>query len=814
VPLGAADTTTPYSTTWTPTASGTYSVTAEATDNSGNVRTSAAIGVTVTANGAPTIAIISPAAGATASAGAAVSLSSSAADVDGAVTGVRYFVNGNVVGSLATTAPYTIAWTPTATGSYTIVAEATDNSGNITNSAARTISVLANQAPVVAVTAPSTGSATTTGIPVGLAATASDSDGTITQVRFLVNGVALGATLTAAPYAGTWNPSGAGAYSIVAEATDSAGNITTSAAVVVTVVGNLAPTIALTSPTSGTVIRVGSSNTLAATANDSDGNIVSVQFYVNGLAQGPAVTAFPYRTVWTPNAEGVYRLTATATDNAGSTANAAASSVLVTGAVNTGDTVASGIIIGPGESGSFTAINARGKTVTLIGVTTVNGVSKTYFFSGVTVNVNGSFNIADALGRPSLAGTFTDTGAFGTLENGRVSFSGAVAFAGAVATVAPGYYSGNITGRMNSTVAAIVGPDGSIAIYVADGTFNAASFGAVDATGAFSLIANGVVRITGKADPATGFLTATITGGTGGTIMAATSAGVSFSDGVLRNLSTRGQVGVNERMLIAGFAVGGASPKRVLVRAVGPTLGAVAPSLAASILTNPQIQLLNSSNVLVAQNDDWSLPIGPGMADAVGISAASATVGAFPLGTNSRDSAILMNLPPGNYTAQVSGVSGGTGIALVEAWDVDSPAPFSAQKVMNISTRGQVGTNISQLIAGFVVSGNTAKKVLIRGVGPSLGVVAPSLASGVLADPILQLVRGADTVVRENDNWEVGNDAAQVIEVSAKLGAFPLTRGSKDAVILINLPPGTYTAQVTGTGTTTGLAIVEVYEVP
>jgi hypothetical protein len=130
-----------------------------------------------------------------------------------------------------------------------------------------------------------------------------------------------------------------------------------------------------------------------------------------------------------------------------------------------------------------------------------------------------------------------------------------------------------------------------------------------------------------------------------------------------------------------------------------------------------------------------------------------------------------------------------------------------------VATRGLVGAGQGQLIAGFVVSGNTAKKVLVRAVGPTLG-RAPFNVAGTLADPQLRLVRGADTVVRENDNWESGNDAALVADAAVRVGAFPLTAGSRDAALLLNLPPGTYSAQVTGPGTTTGIALVEVYEVP
>ncbi len=779
-------------------------------------RTTAAI----TPGTAPVVTITSPGNGGTALVNTAIPINASATTTIGVVASVQFYVNGTSLG-VSSVFPYTQTWTPTAVGTYTLSALVTDSFGNIGVSSNVTVTI--NAAPSVGVTSPATGASITVNTLTNITATAAASNpgATISNVQFYVNGASQG-TVAAAPYTVAWTPTLPGVYSLTAVATDSVGTQKTSPTVSVTVVpgggggpvviGN-APTVSVTSPGNGSVIRVGTTNTLASSAADSDGNIASVQFLVNGFEQGPAVTAFPYRTTWTPTAEGVYRISATALDNATGSTTSSTVTVLVTAASNSGDTVANGIIVGPNENGTFSAINARGKTATFIGVSTAGGVSKTYYFAGVPVGTNGSFSATDALARPTLSGSFTETGAFGTLENGRVSFSGAVTFPGAVASVAPGFYAGNLSGRLSSTLSAIIGADGSIALYVADGTFQAAGFGSVDATGAFNVLTSAGVRFTGKADPATGFLTGTLTGGPGGTIMAATSGGVSFSDGFLRNLSTRGQVGTGANILIAGFVVGGATPKQVLVRAVGPTLTAFGVT---SALADPQLVLL-SGNTVVAQNDNWATPIDVGSASGGTISAASASVGAFALGSTGADAVIFKTLAPGNYTAQVSGVGGGTGIALVEVWDVDNPAAFSAQKVMNVSTRGLVGTGQNQLIAGFVVSGNTPKKVLIRGVGPSLGVAAPSLAAGVLADPVLRLMRrqdGVDTLVRENDNWEVGNDAAQVTEIATKVGAFALTAGSKDAVILINLPPGTYTTQLTGVGTTTGLALVEVYEVP
>jgi hypothetical protein len=503
---------------------------------------------------------------------------------------------------------------------------------------------------------------------------------------------------------------------------------------------------------------------------------------------------------WTPGAEGIYRITALALDSSGATTVSSEITVLaiVPGAKGS-DAIYSGNYAGLGESGRFAAINVRGNNATFIGFSNA-APSRIYFYNGMAVDSAGGFAQFDTVGRSLISGTATETGATGTLDNGRLTFIGAVGF-GSGAGVPPGYYVGGITGRPDSTLVAIVGPDGSITLYAADGTFRDAGTGILTATGSFTVVSQSGVRFTGRADPASGFLTGAISGGPGGSFMAAVASGVSFSDGFLKNLSTRGQVGTGNDILIAGFVVAGESPKQVLIRAIGPSLTAFGITGA---LANPQLQLF-SGNTLSTTNDNWG--------GTVAISTAANQVGAFALGATSLDSAILATLPPGSYTAQVSGIGGTTGVALVELYDVDNLRPFSGQKVTNVATRGVVGPGQAQLIAGFMVSGNTAKKVLIRAVGPTLG-RAPFNVPGVLADPQLRLVQGADRIVRDNDSWEMGNDVAMINEASAKVGAFPLAAGSRDAAILINLPPGTYSAQVTGPGTTTGVALVEVYEVP
>jgi hypothetical protein len=158
----------------------------------------------------------------------------------------------------------------------------------------------------------------------------------------------------------------------------------------------------------------------------------------------------------------------------------------------------------------------------------------------------------------------------------------------------------------------------------------------------------------------------------------------------------------------------------------------------------------------------------------------------------------------GSYTAQVTGASS-TGIALAEIYDT---APAAGARLVNVSARAQVGTGNSILIAGFSVSGNVPRQVLIRGIGPTLTAFG---VGGVLANPRLDLYRGA-VLLQSNDDW--GGTGA-LSNAFALVGAFGLNGAtSRDAALLVTLPPGSYTAQVSGVGNSTGVGLVEVYEVP
>ena len=282
--------------------------------------------------------------------------------------------------------------------------------------------------------------------------------------------------------------------------------------------------------------------------------------------------------------------------------------------------------------------------------------------------------------------------------------------------------------------------------------------------------------------------------------------------GRLINISCRASVGANANILIAGFVVGGSGnygQESVLVRASGPAL---IPLGVSGTLPDPQLQLYqsnsNGTSTLLGTNDGW--------AGNTLVSSTATSVGAFAWTVaTSHDSALVQTLSPGPYTAQIAGASGDTGVALAEVYDA-TPAnayTLASPRLINLSARVQVGTGGNVLIAGFVIGGSTSKTVLIRASGPAL---KPFGVTGTLPDPELQLYHsnsnGTSTLLGTNTGW--GGDV-QIATEAASVGAFSWgTSATSDSALLVTLPPGAYTAQVSGASGDTGIALVEVYEVP
>ncbi|WP_404424907.1 matrixin family metalloprotease [Nibricoccus sp. IMCC34717] len=266
----------------------------------------------------------------------------------------------------------------------------------------------------------------------------------------------------------------------------------------------------------------------------------------------------------------------------------------------------------------------------------------------------------------------------------------------------------------------------------------------------------------------------------------------------LTSISSRSKVGLGGDAMIAGFATRGAGTTRLLLRAVGPKLGAFGVG---GFIVDPKIEIFDSAGTKMMTNDDWGSD--SNLVDALRL--AFDESGLFRFDDGSHDAALIADLPAGGYTAIVSGVGGQQGVGLVEVYtaNADSTGP----QLIGISTRAKVGTGADVLIGGFAVTGKTPKRVLIRGIGPALGAFG---VSGVLADPKLTLYSG-DKALAQNDNWGGSSELSAAFTAS---GSFDLPPISRDAALLTTLEPGNYTAIVEGVDNTTGVALVEIYEVP
>ena len=263
-------------------------------------------------------------------------------------------------------------------------------------------------------------------------------------------------------------------------------------------------------------------------------------------------------------------------------------------------------------------------------------------------------------------------------------------------------------------------------------------------------------------------------------------------------LSTRAPASSGDRTLILGFVFAGGG-KPTLMRGVGP---GIATSVS-GFLQDPQLQLMTlgtSGWSAQCANDDWG---GGGE-----LSAAFARLGAGALTTGSKDAALLRTLDGTVHTVQITGRNGASGVALAEVYDAD--LDDNGRRLTALSVRNQVGTGDNILIAGFVIGGNSPKRVIVRGVGPGLlGAV-----SDYLADPQLRVWRydGASwTQVDYNDDWTNFVENAALFS-SVSMG--PLNPWSKDAALVLTLEPGIYTAQLSGVGQATGVGLVEIYELP
>jgi N-acetylneuraminic acid mutarotase len=264
----------------------------------------------------------------------------------------------------------------------------------------------------------------------------------------------------------------------------------------------------------------------------------------------------------------------------------------------------------------------------------------------------------------------------------------------------------------------------------------------------------------------------------------------------LTNISTRLQVLTGDNVLIGGLIIGGSDSMTVLFRALGPTLSAFNVP---GVLADPTLELHTTDNmghdVVVATNDNWKE------------SQQSAIVATGEAPPNDLESAILRTLAPGNYTVIVRGKNNETGVALVDAYHVSTGAN---SELLNLSSRGFVDTNANVMIGGFIVG--SPSNFLVRALGPTLG-APPFNIPGAMTDPTLELHDANGAMIASNDNWKVDDQThqSQQAAITATGKAPP---DDSESAILRTLAPGNYTAILKGKNNTTGIALVEVYNVP
>lgn len=267
----------------------------------------------------------------------------------------------------------------------------------------------------------------------------------------------------------------------------------------------------------------------------------------------------------------------------------------------------------------------------------------------------------------------------------------------------------------------------------------------------------------------------------------------------ITNLSARSEAGINDNTLTPSFVIEGNQPKRIIIRAVGPTLKDFG---LANPIPDPLINVFNNKQLAIAGNDNWS-----SVANLGDLTSTSARLGAFALKEGSKDAAVLLTLEPGAYTVQVTDSKKTVAPAMAEVYDADEGTGSS--RLSNMALRGKVGSGDSTMIVGFVVSGSSPRTLLIRGIGPGL---AKFGVSGTLADPYLKLfAQGSDTPLHSNDNW---SPSTFIADAAKKVGAFALDDLSKDASLLVSLDPGVYTVHLVSADGSTGVGLLELYLMP
>ena len=458
-----------------------------------------------------------------------------------------------------------------------------------------------------------------------------------------------------------------------------------------------------------------------------------------------------------------------------------------------------------GSAGRF-ALHIREDNTAIL-LATVGAARAAYYNRAVTIRDDGGFRLAAATASGeslTFEGDLADSGAVtGTLSGGGTgTFSGSKAGEGGATGAFAGFYQLAAAGSATQLFA-MVGPGGRAFVLSRTGATTDGGEGVVDAAGRVSVVTDGQANVRLELSAELGTASGSLKDARGNEAALAgfrENAAASAEQRVV-NISTRTTVGsgATDSVAIVGFVVAGLESKPVLIRAVGPTLRDFG---VASALGSPRLELIREG-ATIASNAGWGTA-----ANVSQVVAAGARAGAFPLATGSADAVVLAVLAPGTYSAVVNATDRGAGVVLVEVYDLAGTS--SAQKLVNISTRGTTAAGDATLIAGVSVTGSAPKRLLLRAAGPALGQFG---VAGALTQPVLRLYAGS-ALIAENSGWSSSADAAVIAEETAQVGAFAFAPASRDAAIVVNLAPGSYTAQVAAADGAAGVTLVEVYEVP
>lgn len=558
----------------------------------------------------------------------------------------------------------------------------------------------------------------------------------------------------------------------------------------------------------GQTVAIGETITLTAAAIGVPSP--ALQWRKNGLPIPGANDS----TLTVPNADetdsGVYDVTAT---NAGGSATSVPANVIVThrgyeGAYfgTTSDGGSWGLYVRNDNSAAFLAYSANPtRALSAEGSVSKDGSFELSASEFVGASASPASTPAGLPTRktglalaPSVDGKIIDGMVSGSIvTTGTVSFSGAIDQESNQSVAIAGHYAASALDGSGRTTLAVVGPSGTSLIVLVGPDFVDAASGITYPGGQFAARTSSGAQLLTKTVPSALTVTASYTpSGSSTPIHFAGAASKVPLTSRLVNVSVRSNAGTGERTLITGFKVEGGRAM-TLIRGIGPTLSQFGVDGA----IDDTVLSLYQGQMLLETNDDWAESFTPLEV----LEYATSRTGAFPLEGSSRDSVLLSTLEEGQYTTHLTGKSG-QGIGLMEIYDAETT---SAGRLINVSARSEIVPGQGALILGFVVSGDSYRQYLVRAVGPTLASLFS--VSDALADPQLKLYRGS-TLVQENDDW---GGTAQLSTAFARTGAFALSDpNSKDAAILVTLQPGIYSAVISGADGQSGVALLELYEMP